>query len=177
MNNDGSDNHKIEIPIDGFNPSFTPGGNKIMFYSGFDWDKDIYFIGTDGSNMQRLIINSIWEEGAQMTNDESKIFFTGLSDNRWDIYAFETAGSKLRNLTNGIGINHDPVLSPDEKLIAFSSSRDDHEVFLMYSDGSNPSNIGKFYLRPGSWSSDSRKFAFSSEREGITGIYVFYLYE
>jgi TolB protein len=175
MNNDGSGNHKVDIPVSVFSPSYTPGGSRIMFNSIIDIERDLFLVGTDSSNLQRLESKNIGVGHAEMKSDESKIYFSGSSGMNWDIYEVDPDGSNLKNLTNGVGNNHKPHISPDGKYIAFLSYRDGNDgLWIMHADGSNPSRISKgAYLSfPGSWSPDSRKLVFDDEVDGLQGIYI-----
>ena len=175
VNKDGSGNHKVDIPISVFSPSFTPGGSRIMFNSIIDIERDLFLVGTDGSNLQRLESKNIGVGHAEMKSDESKIYFSGMSGMNWDIYEVNPDGSSLKNLTNGVGTNHKPHISPDGKFIVFLSYRDDIDgLWLMHADGSDPSRItkGAYRIIQGSWSPDSRKLAFDDEIDDVQGIYV-----
>jgi TolB protein len=176
MNNDGSGNHKVDIPIHVAYPSFTPGGNRIMFRSLIDNEVDLFLVSTDGSNLQRLESPNIGVGHAVMKGDESKIYFSGISGMNWDIYEVDPDGSNLKNLTNGVGNNHKPHISPDGKYIAFLSYRDDTDgLWIMHADGSNASRIskGEHRFSPGSWSPDSRKLVFEDTMDWDTfNIYV-----
>jgi TolB protein len=177
MNKDGYDNHKLDINLDVYTPSFTPGGSKILFYSVINFERDIFFVGTDGSNLQRLSISNIIEKNAQMKSDESKIYFSGFSytTNSFDIYEVNPDGTNLKNLTKGLGLSTITSLSPDEKYILFQGYRDETDgLWLMHADGSNPSRItrGAYRYFNGSWSPDSRKVVFDDEIDGVEGIYI-----
>jgi TolB protein len=178
INKDGTGNTRLNITVDAFRPGFTPKGGRIMFYSGYDSDKDIYLMGTDGSNLQRLKIDDLWEEDAQMNNDETKIYFLGSPT--WDIYVVDAEGANLVNLSKGAGVNHYMRLSPDGKYISFSSYRDENDGFyLMRTDGSGVARVtkGSYMSQTGSWSPDSRKLAFFDERNGVKGIFILTLRE
>jgi len=179
MNNDGSGNHKLDIPVTVFSPSFTPSGNRIMFNSLVDDNtkRALFLVGTDGSNLQRLQIPDIIDlRYAEMNSDESKIYFSARkSDSDWDIYEVNPDGSNLKNLTNSVGNNSKPHISSDRRYIVFLSYRDQNDgLWLMRSDGSNASRISKGPYRffTGSWSPDSRKLVFDDEVDGVQGIYV-----
>lgn len=57
----------------------------------------------------------------------------------------ELATGTLINLTNHPGKDIFPTWSPDDKLIAFTSDRDEHDddIFVMDADGSNPRNLAQ----------------------------------
>lgn len=179
MNNDGSGNHKLDIPITVFSPSFTPGGSRIMFTSLVDENtkRALFLVGTDGSNLQRLQIPNIIDfRNARMNSNESKIYFSGIDKvgSNWEIYEVNLDGTDLKKLTNEIGGN-EPNISPDGKYIVFLGYMNEIDgVFLMHADGSNPARISKGAYRgfTGSWSPDSRKCVFDDEADGIKGIYV-----
>jgi Tol biopolymer transport system component len=81
MNNDGSGNHKVDIPISVSFPLFTPSGSRIMFSSLVDGNtkRALFLVGTDGSNLQRLEIPDVIDvRNAVMKGDESKIYFSGI---------------------------------------------------------------------------------------------------
>jgi Tol biopolymer transport system component len=51
------------------------------------------------------------------------------------LYHIHSDGSGILNLTNNIGINHEPQLSPDESEIVFTSYRDlEDGLFMMVRD-------------------------------------------
>ncbi|MFO7658370.1 MAG: hypothetical protein R6W78_15030 [Bacteroidales bacterium] len=179
MNNDGSGNHKVDIPISVSFPLFTQSGSRIMFSSLVDGNtkRALFLVGTDGSNFQRLEIPDVIDvRNAVMKGDESKIYFSGIkTGSNWDIYEVNSDGSNLKNLTNGVGNNKEPHISPDGKYIAFLSYRNENDgVWIMHADGSKPSRISKgAYMHfPCSWSPDSRKLVFDDEVDGAQGIYV-----
>jgi Tol biopolymer transport system component len=179
MNKDGSDNQKIDIPLFVIDPKFTPGGNQILFSSFIEGNskRALFLVGADGSNLQMLQTPDIVDIlEFVMNRDGSKIYFSGrTSSNILDIYEINTDGSGLRNLTNGIGSNRKPVMSPDGRYIAFVSYRNDIDgLWIMHADGSNASRISKgtYHFFTGSWSPDSRKLVFDDEVDGVRGIYV-----
>ncbi len=179
MNNDGSGNHKVNIPISVSRPSFTPSGNQIIFSSLVEDNtkRALFLTETNGSNLLRLQIPDIIDiQYAEMNSDESKIYFSGVNNigSAYEIYGVNPDGSNLKNLTNGIG-GREPRISPDGKYIVFLGYMDQNDgVCIIHSDGSNPARISKGAYRgfTGSWSPDSRKCVFDDEVDGVQGIYV-----
>ena len=81
----------------------------------------------------------------------------------------------LRRLTDHPAGDYTPSFSPDGRHIAFMSKRDgNREIYVMDSDGSNPTRLTDDPaddFSP-SWSPDGRHIAFMSERDGNQEIYV-----
>ena len=79
------------------------------------------------------------------------------------------------NLTNNAAVDQVPSWSPDGTKIAFSSERDgNHEIYVMNTNGSNPTNLTNNAAvdQMPSWSPDGTKIVFTSDRDGNYEIYV-----
>ena len=79
------------------------------------------------------------------------------------------------NLTQSLGYDGNPVWSPAGDRIAFESSRDgNYEVYVMDSDGSNPTNLTPSSGSDGkpAWSPAGHRIAFESYRDGNYEVYV-----
>ena len=100
-----------------------------------------------------------------------------------NIYVMDANGRKQRNLTNDRHNDRSPSWSPDSNQIAFSSDRDwvldkggwpTNEIYVMDADGGNTQRLtenGVYDLFP-SWSPDSNRIVFVSDRNGNAEIYV-----
>ncbi|MEF3276013.1 MAG: hypothetical protein K6356_16745 [Chloroflexus sp.] len=81
----------------------------------------------------------------------------------------------VRNLSNNAANDRFARVSPDGKLIAFSSDRDGNwEIYVMNTDGSN---LRRLTNHPATdeaptWSADGRQLAFASDRDGDFEIYI-----
>ena len=104
-----------------------------------------------------------------------RILFHSDRDGDWEIYAMNSDGSGVIQLTNNPAGDKYAAWSPDGRRIAFHSDRDgDWEIYAMNSDGSgviqltNNSAIDEF----SAWSPDGRWIAFHSDRDGDWEIYT-----
>ena len=159
-------------------PSWSPDGRHIAFVSerDSDGDREIYVIGSDGSNPRRLTNHWNGDYSPTWSPDGRRIAFNSFrDDDNFEIYVIGSDGSNLRRLTNHWAYDGSPSWSPDGRHIAFVSNRDDNgEIYVMGSDGSNPRNLTNHSAVDWSpsWSPDSRHIAFESNRDGNWEIYV-----
>ena len=106
------------------------------------------------------------------------IVFRASPTGRSDIYVMNDDGSRVRQLTNTLISEYNPLLSPDRKHILFrrdlGGGGQQLDIFIMDADGSNerrltfhPKNDGR-----AAWSPDGQHIAFSSSRSGNREIYI-----
>jgi Tol biopolymer transport system component len=176
MNSDGSNIHKVTTLVSTVSPyqipDWTSDGSTILFSAGYDSDRDIYFINSDGSNPRRVVLSTLYEEEAQLSSDGATIYFEASSSSNWNIYKVSSDGSGLTNLTGNTGINHSPRLSPDGSRIAFTSYRDGEDgLYVMATDGTNLQKLSSPGAGEPDWSPDGLRIAFSAYRNGALSIY------
>jgi tricorn protease len=89
-----------------------------------------------------------------------------------DLWIVDRAGGEARRLTSDVGIEIDPVFSPDGKMIAFTGEYDGNEdVYLIPSAGGIPKRLTS---HPGAdqvlgWTPDGGRILFRSSRESYAG--------
>lgn len=95
----------------------------------------------------------------------------------YNIYTFDTQSQTVNQLTNLPGRDIEPDWSPDGKLIAFASDRDDAtglNVYIMNADGSNqrPMTQHAGYALSPSWSPDGKQLVFHTNWETKLQLYT-----
>ena len=175
-----------------FQPSWSPDGKRIAFMSDRDghvhaihgWPtSEIYVMDADGGNLQNLTNNPSDDTSPSWSPDGKRIAFASWDGKfiefvvDFEIYAMDADGDNLQNLTNNPNDDRFPSWSPDGKRIVFSSERPGHfrgkagitsEIYVMDADGGNQQRLtnNRQNDTSPSWSPDSKRIAFSSDRRG-----------
>ena len=94
-----------------------------------------------------------------------------------DLWTVLREGGDAARLTTGVGIETDPMFSPDGKSIAFTGEYDGNtDIYVVASTGGVPKRLT---YHPGldevaGWTPDSRKILFRSSRTSTSGYFRFY---
>jgi tricorn protease len=94
-----------------------------------------------------------------------------------DLWIVDRAGGEARRLTSDIGIEIDPVFSPDGSMIAFTGEYDGNEdVYVMPVAGGIPKRLT---THPGAdqvvgWTRDGKRIVFRSSRDSYSGFTQLY---
>ncbi len=151
---DGADDAKPWPPATGLattdftrvgSPSWTPDGNRILFYAQRAGKGKIHIMNADGSGV-RLLSGGAGDEGYPvMAPHASTIVFDSDASGQFDIWAMDSSGANARNITNNPARDVAASWSPDGKKIAFMSDRDNErgkfDAYVMNPDGSDPRRI------------------------------------
>lgn len=199
---------------------FFPGDRRVLYSSthasgpncppkpkrdgAYRWaldDYDIYAVGIDGQELQRLTSTPGYDAEATISPDGKTIVWTSVKDGDLDLYAMNLDGSNPRRLTNEVGYDGGAFFSPDSRHIVYRASHPTDqveidkfkyllsqrlvepgqlEIFVMNADGSGrrpvtsngASNFSPFYFP------DGKRIIFSSniETKGEGGRPSFHLY-
>lgn len=166
------------VPIDKVNKSLFPS-EGILFASDRDGREHFYLMSLDGKNVQMIqaqglpsnasFTRPVWVKSLQ------RFFLTVTIGNDAEIYSMNLDGSNLINLTNNPSLAEtDPVISPDNKYIAYFGSGSTYpDIFVMNTNGSDAKNLTRFETHNASviWSPDSNLIYFNSNRGGAPTIY------
>jgi Tol biopolymer transport system component len=149
-------------------PAVPPNGRQIAFVSSRDGNREIYIMGSDGTDQRRLTRNGGDDEWPSLSAD-GRIVFQSDRGGDLDLYVMRADGTHLRRLTELRGDERTPAWSPDGSLIAFTSDRaDGNDLYVVRSDGSGLRRLTPYAgeeFAP-AWSPDGRLLVFGSDRDG-----------
>ena len=120
---------------------------------------DIYTVGRDGKDLQRLTNYGVYTAEGVLSPDGKRIVFTSLKDGDLDIYTMNVDGTDVKQLTTTPGYDGGPWWSPDGTKIVYRAYHPTDsaelqvyrellgqrmirpnrmELFVMNADGSEP---------------------------------------
>lgn len=127
----------------GWDPTWSPDGNSILFASDIQGAIQLYRIKLDGSELQMVSdLPSVRGRSDWSPDGQFIVTYSGPSWNR-DVYILNADGSNARMLTPTGGNSQGPSISPDGQWVAFTSYfdryGDDHgcEIYIMRVDGTD----------------------------------------
>ncbi len=141
MDRDGGNPHRL-FEASGWDPTWSPDGQQILFASDRDGPIQLYSANLDGTDMRRLTDlpairgRSDWSPQGLITT------YSGESWKR-EIFLMQSDGSNLRQVSPQGGNSQGPSFSPDGGWIAFTAYFDKMndingcEIYIMRVDGSD----------------------------------------
>jgi hypothetical protein len=160
---------------------------RIAFTSDRDNNREIYTMGPEGQDVQRVTHNPASDEAPAWSPGWSRIVFQSDRSGNWDIYSIRAdctpppqegeagrGSCDLRRLTHDSADDMLPAWSPDGRYIAFVSTRDGNpDIYVMQNDGQNQTRLtlneaGDW--RP-AWLPNSEYLIFTSDRSGNNDLY------
>lgn len=161
-------------------PSWTPGGDGIVYTSYRHQNRPLVFLSSRGSRPAGRLFSRLSSTRSEYravfspsgTRVASVMSEPGQSS---DIYVSSPDGSNLRRLTRDRSIEISPTWSPDEQRLAFVSDRSGSpQVYVMNADGSNVRRLtfqGNYCTSP-TWSPDGRWIAYEKRVGGQFDIWL-----
>lgn len=139
VNADGTSPTLVADSLNVSEISWTPQGKFL----GVDHFGIVQF-NIDGGGMNRILSlppGTVYQAYPRMSPDGSRIVFQWTSGTGSQIYAVNSDGTSLQQLTNATGSKSYPVWSPDGTRIAFTRFDGPVSVFTMNADGSDLARV------------------------------------
>ncbi len=136
MNTDGSQERWLS---DGFTPSLSPDGNRVLYYAytQSEVDEDVFAFDLISKQIIDLTANPAIDWGAIWSPDGQQIAFASSRDGRSAIYIMKADGSDPHALTDQSANAVNPAWSPDGQQIAFTSDKPGSpQIYIINVDGS-----------------------------------------
>ena len=124
--------------VDGFQPAWSPRGDRIVFSAYRGATTELYTMRSDGLGVSPLTLDEFRNEEPSWSPDGSQLAFTSdrvqrLTHPSWDrrccsagpgdIFVMDADGANVRALTTAEGLDAAPAWSPEGDEIAFASTR------------------------------------------------------
>jgi len=170
---DGSELPLTDDPALDYNAAFSPDGKKIAFISTGDGNMELYVMGIDRSDVQRLTDNFALDDHPTWSPDGGQLAFTSTREpapagRAWNgIYVINADGSGVRRISGDEAADYSPAWSPRGDLIAFASGSGhsgDSDIYVMKPDGTGR----RMVIENGGWPAfieGGAAIAFHSQRE------------
>ena len=154
---------------------------QIAFVSERDGNSEIYVMDGHGKNLRNLTNDPDTDRDPAWSPDGREIAFSSfrqgedeIGHGKSAIYVMRADGKNVRRLTNNPNGAGQPVWSPDNRQIAFSSYRyyagdSGPQIYVMHADGTNVRRLtdhSALDYRP-AWSPDGHRIAFQSDRNRL----------
>ncbi len=155
---------------------FSPDGRRLAFVSSLDGLSELFSVDRSGKRLRRLTSNRAIDISPTWSPDGDRIAFVSDRAGAPQIYVMDDDGSNVRRLTYNGGYNTHPAWSPDGRWIAYETRVEGGRFDIWLIDPEGDVNV-PLVTHPrsdesASWSPDSRKISFASNRRGRSDIYV-----
>lgn len=140
MNRDGS--NPRQVTPSGWDPTWSPDGEEILFASDHNGSIQMYTINIDGGSPRQVNAMDHLRGRTDWSTRGEIVTYSGRSWHR-ELYLMKEDGTNLHQITPDGGNSQGPSFSPDGNWVAFTAYfdhyGDDHgcEIYIMRTDGSD----------------------------------------
>jgi TolB protein len=141
MDRDGSNPRRVYSGR-GWDPTWSPDGDEILFASDKDGSNQLYRIHLDGSKLQRVSDLPAIRGRSDWSPQDMIVTYSGASWKR-EVYVMRADGSGTRQLSPSGGNSQGPSFSPDGQWVAFTAYFDKYgdnlgcEIYIIRIDGTD----------------------------------------
>jgi Tol biopolymer transport system component len=131
--------------VQNFDPVYSPNGHRIVFWRVTN-TVQLYSVRPNGTHLKPLpgTNGGRWPD---FSPDGRRIVFTRGDGRREEVYSFDLASQRVRQLTHNHSVDDGPVYSPDGRHILID--RDFRKLVSIRRNGSHPQVIGHTYPHTG----------------------------
>ncbi|MEW6108003.1 MAG: Tol-Pal system beta propeller repeat protein TolB [Nitrospirota bacterium] len=152
---------------------FFPRGDSFVFSSTKDGTPDLYIFDMGDNKSKKLTSSYGIEVSPAVSPDGSRIAFVSDRGGSPQIYLMRSDGSDVRRVSFEGSYNTSPSWSPNGDRIVFSCRRGKNQICVVKPDGTELFQLTEYGNNEDpSFSPDGRYITFSSDRDGIKGIYI-----
>lgn len=152
---------------------FFPDGNEFVISSSKGGNPDLYVVNLKNSAAARLTSSRGIEVSPAVSPDSGYIAFVSDRGGSPQIYVMRKDGSGVKRITFEGSYNTSPAWSPKGDKIVFAGRRGTNQIFIVSPDGTGLTQLtAQGNNEDPSFSPDGRYITFSSDRDGVKGIYI-----
>lgn len=162
--------------------AWSPSGRYVAYeaYRGVNGDADIYVLDVTTGSESVVVSSPSHDRSPSWSADERTLIFESDRDSFSQIYAIDLETRAERRLSDGSGVDDQPVVSPDGSWIVFRSLRggnSNHMIHIMRADGTQitPISDAQGDTDRAVWSPDSQLIAYQSTLVGNLDVLVYEL--
>jgi TolB protein len=152
---------------------FFPKGDEIILSSSKEGNPDLYKVHLKSGNALKLTSTYGIEVSPSVSPDGERIAFVSDRGGSPQIYVMRRDGSGAKRITFEGAYNTSPNWSPKGDKIVFASRRGTNQICIINPDGTGVTQLTtQGNNEDPSFSPDGRYITFSSDRDGVKGIYI-----
>jgi TolB protein len=151
----------------------SPDGNEFIFSSSKNGSVDLYTMSLRNNVVNKLTSSRSIEVSPTISPDGNHVAFVSDRGGSPQIYIMRKGGSDIRRISFEGSYNTSPNWSPRGDKIVFSGRRNTNQIFIVNPDGTGLTQLTtQGNNEDPSFSPDGRFITFTSDRDGVKGVYI-----